>query len=288
MLVNEKLGRLHSIVASDGTTLVYRLFPASTDPPRAVVIHLHGIQSHGAWYVDTAVELARHGYSVYLSDRRGSGLNPGSRGFFRSRQQLLDDLRRLIEMSRSDYPERPVVLIGSCWGAKLAVAYALREQDRLAGLVLISPALAQKVDLPLSDKLKVAVGNVIAPHTQVPIPLTPEMFTANPGFLQFIKEDSLSLRTVSARFFFETFLWDRSLIKQPRNLALPLLVMQSKKDPIVDEKKIQRWFDHVASKNKRYVLYPDFGHLLDFEDRRQQYWNDLLGWLDSLQGTPPR
>lgn len=285
MLANEKLGQLHSIVAGDGASLVYRLFPASSDSPRAVVIHLHGIQSHGAWYVDTAAELARHGYSVYLSDRRGSGLNPGPRGYFRSRQQLIDDLQRLIEISASDYPGIPTVIIGGCWGAKLAVAYALQEQNRLAGLVLISPALAQKVDLPLSDKLKVALGQVIAPHLQVPVPLTPEMFTANPGNLRFIKEDPLSLRTVSARFFFETFLWDRTLIKEPQNLTLPLLVMQSGKDPIVDEKRIRRWFDQVASKNKQYICYPDFGHLLDFEDRRQQYWDDLLGWLDSLSGA---
>lgn len=268
MLVNDKTGQLHSMVASDGKSLVYRFFPAVSRSLHTVIIHLHGIQSHGAWYVDTAAELARHGYPTYLSDRRGSGLNPGPRGFFNNRQQLLDDLQRLIDVSKNDYPELPTVLIGSCWGAKLAVAYALREQDRLAGLVLISPALAQKVDLPLGDKIKVAVGHVVAPHIQVPVPLTPEMFTANPGFLQFIKEDPLGLRTVSARFFFETFLWDRSLIKQPRNLTLPLLLMQSGKDPIVDEKRIQNWFDHVASKNKRYVLYPDFGHLLDFEDRR--------------------
>src|SRR5919202_1315372 len=144
MVANEEMGQLHSMVAGDGTSLAYRFFPAPADTLRGVVIHLHGIQSHGAWYVDTATELARHGYSVYLSDRRGSGLNPGHRGYISSRQQLLDDLHRLVEISASDHPGLPTVLIGSCWGAKLALAYALQAPERLAGLVLISPALAQK------------------------------------------------------------------------------------------------------------------------------------------------
>jgi lysophospholipase len=286
MVANEEMGQLHSMVAGDGASLVYRLFPAPENTLRGVVIHLHGIQSHGAWYVDTAAVLARHGYSVYLSDRRGSGLNPGYRGYMSSRQQLLDDLQRLVEISARDHPGLPTALIGNCWGAKLALAYALQAPEWLAGLVLTSPALAQKVDLQLSEKAKVAVGQVVAPRLQVPVPLTPEMFTTNPGYLQFIREDPLSLRTVTARFYFETFLWDRSLIKQ-RNLTLPLLIMLSGQDPIVDQERIQCWFDQVTSPNKQFMLYPDFGHLLDFEERRQQYWDDLLSWLNQMDGVGP-
>lgn len=286
MVANETTGQLHSMVAGDGASLVYRHFPAPVENRRAVIIHLHGIQSHGAWYVDTEAVLARNGYSVYLSDRRGSGLNPGPRGYIRNRQQLIDDLQRLVEISANEHPGLPTVLIGSCWGAKLALAYALQARNRLAGLVLISPALAQKVDLRLGEKVKVAVGHVAAPRLQVPVPLTPEMFTTNPGYLQFIREDPLSLRTVTARFFFETFLWDRTLIKQ-RNLPIPLLLMQSGQDPIVDQGRIRRWFDQVSSKNKQYVLYPEFGHLLDFEDERQQYWDDLLSWLNALSDATP-
>jgi hypothetical protein len=28
------------------------------------------------------------------------------------------------------------------------------------------------------------------------------------------------------------------------------------------------------------VLYPTFGHILDFEDDRRRYWDDLAAWLD--------
>lgn len=283
----QEAGQVGSLVASDGSIVKYRAFEAPARLRRASVLHLHGIQSHGGWYVETAAELARRGYSVYLLDRRGSGLNPGSRGFFRSRFELLDDVRRLVELARRNAPGLPVLLIGGCWGAKLAVAYALDAQQELAGLALVCPALHVKVDLSLRQKLTVAFGQVVGPRWRVPIPLTPEMFTSNPPYLDFIRRDPLALRDATARLFFETFLLDRLVTRRPHQLRLPLLLMQASPDPIVDEAGVRRWFDRVGSPNKRSVVYPGFGHILDFEERRQQYWEDLAGWLDEVTGGRP-
>ncbi|HEU4792053.1 MAG TPA: enolase C-terminal domain-like protein [Nitrolancea sp.] len=48
MLANEKMGQLHSMAADDDASLVCQFFPAPYGTPRALVIHHHGIQSHGA------------------------------------------------------------------------------------------------------------------------------------------------------------------------------------------------------------------------------------------------
>lgn len=280
--MDPETGRIRSLLAEDGLSLSYRLFAPVSGAARGSIIHLHGIQSHGAWYVETAAQLARHGFSVYLTDRRGSGSNAGPRGFVRSRKQVLDDLGRFVELAKTDHPGLPAFVMGCCWGAKPALAYALQAQRDLTGLILVCPALRVKVDLSLAQKLKVAAGQLFAPHWQVPIPLTPEMFTTDPVRLQFIREDSLSLRTATARFFFESFLWDRGLTKKPERLTLPALLIQSGSDPIVDHEWVRRWFDGVGSENKRYVLYPDSDHILDFDGRRETYRQDLLAWLDSV------
>lgn len=62
MLANEKLGQLHSIVAGDGASLVYRFFQAPSVTLRAIIIHLHGIHSHDAGRIATASEPAWHGF----------------------------------------------------------------------------------------------------------------------------------------------------------------------------------------------------------------------------------
>jgi acylglycerol lipase len=273
------------LVAGDGVGLAYRHFPSRAPSPRGSVVYLHGIQSHGGWYVETAKELARRGYSVYLPDRRGSGLSAGVRGFFPSWDRLVDDVGLFVERSRRESPG-PTFLVAGCWGARPGVAYALREQRRLAGLALVCPAIKVKVDLSPAEKLKVVTGRVVEPRWRVRVPLTPEMFTSNPEYLPFVRDDPLSLRHVTAGFFFNTFLSDRELARR-RDLALPLLLLQSGSDPIVDTAAVRGWFDGLASPAKHSVLYPGFGHILDFEPERQTYWDDLVAWLDRTSAPAP-
>ena len=282
----EPVAETRSLVAGDGVSLAYRFFPARAENVRASVVYLHGIQSHGGWYVHTAAELARRGYSVYLLDRRGSGVSGGRKGFFSGWDQLIDDVRKFVDLARRDSPARPTFLIGGCWGARPAVAFALRGERELAGLALVCPAIKVRVDLPLRDKLKVVVGHVLFPEWPVRIPLTPEMFTSNPSYVEFVRTDPLSLSHVTARFFFETLRSSRFLA-QPPSLALPMLLMQAGSDPIVDVPAVQRWFDGMASSARKSVLYPSFGHILDFEQERQRYWDDLVAWLDETVGETP-
>lgn len=270
---------VRTLVTRAGTALSFRYFPAPPDRERGRIVYLHGIQSHGGWYVEAASELARRGYTVYLPDRRGSGRNTGPRGFFGSREQLLDDLRGFIALSEREHPGTPLFLIGNCWGAKPAVAFALQEQQALAGMVLLCPGIITRPDLPFKEKLRVVRNRAVAPQRRVPIPLTDEMYTENPTYLAFIRDDALALREVTAQFLIDAFLWDRSLPRR-RDVRVPLLVMQAGRDPIVDIPATRRWFDRLESPDKSYREYPECGHTLDFEADRQQIWDSLVGWLD--------
>ena len=270
---------IHWLESSDGEELPYRYFPADPASRRGSLVYLHGIQSHGAWYTDTAAELARRGYSVYLPDRRGSGISKGPRGYFGPYRQLIEDVAGFVELAKRDEDGVPAFVVGGCWGARPAVAYALQSQDELAGLALVCPALKAQVDLSPKDKLQVGLGRVFDEHRKIPVPLTPELFTRNPKYLEFIRNDPLSLHEVTARFFFETAIWDRYLLGQTR-LELPLLLQQAGDDRIIDRGTVREWFGRQATSDKEYVLYPEFGHILDFEDERQRYWDDLANWLD--------
>lgn len=270
---------IHWLKASDGEELPYRYFPADPAARRGSLVYLHGIQSHGAWYTDTAAELARRGYSVYLPDRRGSGISKGPRGYFGPYRQLVDDVASFVELAKRDEDGAPAFVVGGCWGARPAVGYALSAQEELAGLALICPALKAQVDLPPKHKLQVGIGRLVREHRTIPVPLKTELFTRNPKYLDFIHNDPLSLREVTARFFFETAIWDRWLLRQ-NGLRLPLLLQQAGDDRVIDRGTVRAWFERQTTTDKEFVLYPEFGHILDFEDDRQTYWDDLAAWLD--------
>jgi len=70
---------LRSFTAGDGYVWQYRHYEPAGQP-RASVVMLHGIQSHGGWYGKTCRDLASASYAVSMLDRRGCGLNDRDRG----------------------------------------------------------------------------------------------------------------------------------------------------------------------------------------------------------------
>ena len=272
---------LQTLTAPDGAELLYRRYPAA-GTPRGAVVYLHGIQSHGGWYLDTAAEIAARGYTFFLTDRRGSGTSKEPRGHFSDRGQLVADVGSFVELAHDE--GAPVFLVGGCWGARPAISYALESQERLAGLVLISPALKAKVDLSPAAKAKVVAGGLLRPRSKVRIPLRPELFTRQEQWLRFIREDPLALQEVTTSFFLKQALWDRHLAKQT-GLRIPLLLLQSGRDEIVDNEAVLAWVERQESPSKRHVVYPEFDHLLDFEPERARYWNDLGAWLDEVSSA---
>ena len=85
----ESAFRIETFTAGDGYRWRYRVYEPPGASPRARLVCLHGIQSHGGWYVETAEALAARGYTVFLTDRRGSGASDEPRGHFESPAQLL-------------------------------------------------------------------------------------------------------------------------------------------------------------------------------------------------------
>ena len=82
---------------SDGYLLRGRVW-LGRSPTRAVILYLHGIQSHGGWFEGSASRLAQAGLAVLLPDRRGSGRNQIARGHTPSAGRLLADVCELADV----------------------------------------------------------------------------------------------------------------------------------------------------------------------------------------------
>lgn len=249
--------------------------------PWAVVIFLHGIASHGGWFSETATDLRAQGVAVYAPDRRGSGRSGGRRGHLHRYVQALDDVTQVVRLARGEHPGVPVFLAGSSWAAKLAIVYAAAELAPLSGLLLLGPGLLPRVGLSPARRLAVGVGQLVAPTARVAIPLTPELYTTTPRYLEFIRADPLRLLTATTRFFWETARLDRRRDAAAAGLRLPLLVLQGDDDLMMDVAATRRWFSALGVDDKTYILYPGGGHTLDFARDRVAYVADMLRWLSA-------
>ena len=274
-----------SLTASDGVQLHYLGWSTGRAPPWAVGVFLHGIASHAGWFAETAADLNRQGVAVYGPDRRGSGRSGGPRGHLNRYERALDDVEEVVRLVSAEHPGTPVFLAGSSWAAKLAVVYAAQRPSSLSGLLLLGPGLLPKVSLSRARQLVVVVGHLVAPTARLPIPLTPELYTANRPYVDFIRGDRLRLLEATTRFFWETARLDRRRGRASVHLNLPLLVLQGEDDKMMDVAKTRRWFSRLGVEDKTYRGYPGAGHTLDFEPDRSRYLADMVGWL-SARASP--
>lgn len=108
------------------------------------VVLLHGVSATRRYVVHGSKALARAGFHQVTYDARGHGRSdpaPPYAGY--SYAELVTDLEAVVD---ADVGDRPFLLGGHSMGAHTAVAYAIENPDRLAGLVLIGPAYTGFVD----------------------------------------------------------------------------------------------------------------------------------------------
>src|SRR5829696_8501944 len=275
------------LMAGDGVRLHCLHWRSRQSPPSAVLIFLHGIASHAGWFGETAANLNQHGVEVYGPDRRGSGRSQGPRGHLDRYEQALDNVEQVVRLVAAEHPGTPVFLAASSGAAELGVVYAAERAAPLAGLLLLGPVLFPRVNLSPWGRVLVVAGHRLRPMARLPIPLTPEMYTANPPYLDFIRADPLRRLEATAQFFWETARLDRQRRRAGAGLTLPLLLLQGEADKMVDVPATRRWFDRLEVEDKTYRAYAGAGHTLDFEPDRAPYLADLLGWVAARAGSGP-
>ncbi len=144
--------------------------------PKAVILCLHGIQTHAAWFGPLGEEMRQHGFTVIAVDRRGSGLHkcaPYTEGYTNGSGELLGDLEVQIKAARLEAKGAPVYLVGTSWGSNLAGAYvADTKRSQPDGLIQLVPATVVRKPFAPSFGRQVFghVVNLFAPGVKQQVP----------------------------------------------------------------------------------------------------------------------
>jgi alpha-beta hydrolase superfamily lysophospholipase len=261
---------------SDGRRLALRAWQANPTP-KARLVFLHGITSHGGWYTRSCEALSRAGFDVHFLDRRGSGLNVEQPGDVNQWATWIDDVASYLEPLRG---QLPTVLCGISWGGKLAAAVARRHTALIQSLALICPGLYSPHEPGLLKRMALAAP--VPERRQkrrLKIPLErPALFTDSDAWQKFIAHDPLTLRRVSWRFARQ----DRQLTRYARGAApylhMPLLLVLAGRDRIVNNQRTRAFFNRTGSRVRTLIEYPNAAHTLEFEPEPEPYFADLANW----------
>jgi N-formylmaleamate deformylase len=256
--------------------LRYRVVRAPAE--RHVLLYLHGIESHGAWFLPAARGLAERGCTSYLPDRRGSGLNrDGQVGDAESADELLEDLRCFRSAAGLD----SLALVGLSWGGKLAVAAALDDPEGVRAVVLVTPGLVPRVHLAWTQKLRALLSLANGGRAPIELPIEPEMFTRTPRTLDYIANDPDRIQRVTARFLKATHAIDRRIRADVPRLNLPVLLLLAQHDEIIDNDRTRDLLRRLPERRLRVELYEDATHAIQF-DHTARLVRDVSSFLDEV------
>jgi pimeloyl-ACP methyl ester carboxylesterase len=268
---------LASFAGAGGRQLRYGIVRAR--PERRALLYLHGIESHGGWFLAAAEELAQRGYTTYLLDRRGSGLNlepqPGDAA---SAGVLLEDVRRFRDHAGLD----ALVLVGLSWGGKLALAAALDRPAGVSALVLVTPGLVPRVGYSWRQRACIALSLAVGGRARFHLPIEPEMFTRTPRYLGYIAGDPLRLQRVSARFLMASRRLDRVLRTRLHQLSAPVLLLLAGHDRIIDNQRTRELLERLPAGRLRQLVYERATHSIQFEETER-----LVRDIDRFLGEVP-
>lgn len=268
------------IALSDGYEAYARFFPAKAQ--KAAALHLHGIQSHCGWYADTARALRDAGFSVLQPDRRGSGRNESDRGHAESADQLIDDAIRCAKRLSELTGQEKVHVLGVSWGGKLAAALHATDSTVAASLVLIAPGIFPIIDVSAGEKFKIGLSMISAPHKQFDIPLNdPQLFTADPKWAEFLRNDPLQLHQATAGFYLASRRMDRKVARLREAAAAPIHVLLAADERIIDNGRTREFVRDLPWPTRHVTCYLNSRHTFEFGPDRDVFVDDLVRWLNA-------
>ena len=194
---------MNPVITDDGLTLHLRVWPAG-DPPRGVVVLVHGLGEHIDRYDHVARRLNGLGFAVVGYDHRGHGRSPGARGGMPCDDALCADLGRVLYAARESFPG-PLVLLGHSLGGLIAgrfVAEGLQATPAkwwrpVDALVMSSPALDPGTNAV--QKLLLAVVAPLLPNLAVNNGLKVDWISRDAGVVKAYAADPLVHDRVTGR-----------------------------------------------------------------------------------------
>ena len=265
----------------DGYIVGGRVWRPGGNQPERAILYLHGIQSHGGWFEWSAAQLATGRSLVILPDRRGSGVNAQARGDTPAARRWLEDLDEIAAWATREFGVRRFWVVGVSWGGKLAVAWTLKQSERVERVLLIAPGFFPGVDVGVWARIQIGLAMLTRPARLFPIPLNdPALFTEHPAGQRFIADDPLKLTHATARFFYESARLDRQLARvRPRSLQAEITLALAGRDRIIRNTPTQAWLAKVAVRAPAVHTFPAASHTLEFEPDLAPFAALLERWL---------
>ncbi len=282
-------------VAEKSNTFGYRRWVSPKAEPDVVVIGIHGFCGASIDYENLGLHMLKRQprTAVYAYEVRGQGSDPlrERRGDIGDPREWYRDLLAFTQLVRERHPRAKVVWFGESMGGLIA-AHALHEsageEPPCDALVLSSPVVRFREDVPVWKRALVQVAAVAAPNARVSL----DAFTGGQD-IQMTQQSTHSEQAETNAYHIERHTL-RLLAALGRHIdgmnacaeamPVPVLVLHGEKDFFNDDGDIRGFVARIPPDvPKAHRHYRGAYHLLMYDERREDVFRDVARWLNRLR-----
>lgn len=255
----------------DGTSLFYRVWPATSASPKGVIVLLHRGHEHSGRVAHLVDELGLDDFAFYAWDARGHGRSPGERGFSPSFGASIRDLDSFVAHIREETGTavEDVAIVAQSVGAVLAAAWVHDYAPNIRALVLASPAFDIKLYVPFA-KEGIALWQKLKGTFYVNSYVKPQFLTHDPERIESYRTDPLITRPIASHILLQLYEAAKRVVDDARAITVPTQLLISGSDFVVRPTPQHRFFENLGSRIKeRHVLKGFYHDTLGEKDRKQ-------------------
>ena len=276
------------------------------DTPRAVLQISHGMCGCKERFVPFMEYMAGKGVACVAGDHRGHGASVKSKedlGYMYGGgyQALVGDLRMITDWIHSEYPGKPVYLLGHSMGSLAARVYAKEDDSSIDGLIVCgSPSWNPMtwVGLFLTTLLcRMGMSRVRMSLSQNMASKKynrrfssdgPQAWTcSDPAIRKSLMENPLCNFALTAdasrclmKLMVKTYDGTPWVVTNPR---MPVVFMSGENDPVmISERKFHKAAQSLCDKgymNVTSAIYPAMRHEILNEIDKEDVWEDILDFI---------
>ena len=286
----------------DDEVFPYSVWESASQPPRAIIVAVHGLSGAALDYEPLGSHLCGEGVTTYAIELRGQGNDPvaARRGDLAALEKWYGDLRAFFCLVRGQHTRTPVYYYGESMGAALLTRFlALADKsEQPAGLILASPVVL----VPGNPTwLRLAVFrfcHFIAPRRRVDVSQYTRRRDANDpkywvtrdaAHRQWFETASHRITSFTFRFFKCHFDLLSGCMEAAPGIAVPVLVIYASNDVYISPAEVEKFVERLGSREKEAQLFPEAYHLLLHDLDKNQALERIERWLrDRLSKNGPR
>ncbi len=270
----------YQIHSASGTQLFCKAWQP-TDPPKAVLLIVHGLGEHMGRYEEMVKVFTDSQLAVFAFDHRGHGQSEGKKGHAESMEQLVGDVEYALMQCRNLFLDIPVFLFGHSMGGQIVASYLDKIKSKEINGAIISSAWFQIASPPPSWQIKLIKRlKSLFPTLTQSNGLDTKNISSVSSEVEAYQKDPLVHDKISLALFNALFQNGLRLIHEAQEVKIPVLVCHGNRDQITTTLGSEQYANNLGAKAEFKIWHNAFHephHDLEKEAVMRFYADWVLG-----------